>query len=507
MATVEDLYRQILGRPSDPGGLAYYQDLFGPTIEPEEVNTFLANIAPGAETITQEQARQAATPFISSLQSPVQTINLPVSTPAIDYGPATVELPTNQPSTPTVNFPPPPAASTPTLSTTTESVIIGYDDSGPIYGQATPKESGKSFDDAIKDLYWDVLGREPDAEGLAAYKKAFGSKINPTEEEIFYKNAFPELQSRNDPLYKLYAENLQRGPSLEEYRSARREFGGDVSAQEEQQFFEQNVVPQLRQRQDPIFQLYQNELGRTPDVGGYRYYQDQFGQPTVITDAMRKQFLEGGGYGGSREIPDQMGSAFRELMGRDPTDQEKQELSARVGTLNQDQLGQYLANKNLASRSRYGANPLADYVAKNLPSNLTPFTRTQGYVPLTRPNVSASMNLAGQQYYQTPTASGVNYIGAPVNIAPITQGFQPVGQPSVPSYYQPMGYPQPFQPMGGKGMAFGGFGRSASSPYSTDNFDVGANQQAPRTQSFASLTGKGGTPGTGYPRPITGKGG
>ena len=55
MATVEDLYRQILGRPSDPGGLAYYQDLFGPTIEPEEVNTFLANIAPGAETITQEQ--------------------------------------------------------------------------------------------------------------------------------------------------------------------------------------------------------------------------------------------------------------------------------------------------------------------------------------------------------------------------------------------------------------------------------------------------------------------
>jgi hypothetical protein len=37
-------------------------------------------------------------------------------------------------------------------------------------------------------------------------------------------------------------------------------------------------------------------------------------------------------------------------------------------------------------------------------------------------------------------------MGAPTNIRPITQGFQPVGQPSVPSYY-----PQSFQPMGGKG--------------------------------------------------------
>jgi hypothetical protein len=75
------------------------------------------------------------------------------------------------------------------------SRIIGYDSDGnPIYGAEfddtgtalpfanilTPKkETGKSFDDAIKDLYWDVLGREPDAAGLEAYKKAFGAADQP----------------------------------------------------------------------------------------------------------------------------------------------------------------------------------------------------------------------------------------------------------------------------------------------------------------------------------------
>jgi hypothetical protein len=64
---------------------------------------------------------------------------------------------------------------------------VGYDETGPIYGDVPVKESGKRFDDAIKDLYWDVLGREPDAAGLAAYKQAFGSQISPQEEQEFYR--------------------------------------------------------------------------------------------------------------------------------------------------------------------------------------------------------------------------------------------------------------------------------------------------------------------------------
>jgi hypothetical protein len=41
---------------------------------------------------------------------------------------------------------------------------------------ATKKETGKSFNDAIKDLFWDVLGREPRPEELSAYKKRFWCK-------------------------------------------------------------------------------------------------------------------------------------------------------------------------------------------------------------------------------------------------------------------------------------------------------------------------------------------
>jgi hypothetical protein len=148
--------------------------------------------------------------------------------------------------------------------------FTGLDEEGnPIYGKAPKKETGKSFNDAIKDLYWDVLGREPDAAGLEAYKKAFGAEISPEEEQEFYRTAKEELRNRGegagDPLYKLYAQNLGRAPTLEEYRKSREQFGGDVSGEEEQQFFEQEVVPDLRRRQDPIFQLYQEELGRTPD--------------------------------------------------------------------------------------------------------------------------------------------------------------------------------------------------------------------------------------------------
>jgi hypothetical protein len=56
------------------------------------------------------------------------------------------------------------------------------------------------------------------------------------------------------------------------------------------QIFQKETLPGLRQRQDPLFQLYRNELGRDPDAAGYRYYQEQFGQPAYITDQMRKEF-------------------------------------------------------------------------------------------------------------------------------------------------------------------------------------------------------------------------
>jgi hypothetical protein len=56
--------------------------------------------------------------------------------------------------------------------------FTGLDEEGnPIYGKAPKPEAGKSFNDAIKDLFWDVLGREPRPEELSAYKRDLVQKL------------------------------------------------------------------------------------------------------------------------------------------------------------------------------------------------------------------------------------------------------------------------------------------------------------------------------------------
>lgn len=73
MATIEQLYQQVLGRSADPGGLAYYQGLFGPTIEPEEVNAFLRGAVASGEVSDINRLQPAAQSFISSLNAPPTT--------------------------------------------------------------------------------------------------------------------------------------------------------------------------------------------------------------------------------------------------------------------------------------------------------------------------------------------------------------------------------------------------------------------------------------------------
>ena len=42
LGDVSSLYSNLLGREADPGGLSFYQEAFGPTIEPEEIDRFLS---------------------------------------------------------------------------------------------------------------------------------------------------------------------------------------------------------------------------------------------------------------------------------------------------------------------------------------------------------------------------------------------------------------------------------------------------------------------------------
>jgi hypothetical protein len=82
--TIEQLYTNILGRPSDKGGATYWQERFGDTLDPDEINTFTqaANVeianrpsnATGA-TAGQTIAPQAApAPISAGVQSLYQDI-------------------------------------------------------------------------------------------------------------------------------------------------------------------------------------------------------------------------------------------------------------------------------------------------------------------------------------------------------------------------------------------------------------------------------------------------
>jgi hypothetical protein len=118
--------------------------------------------------------------------------------------------------------------------------FTGLDEEGnPIYGKAPKPEAGKSFNDAIKDLFWDVLGREPRPEELSAYSRDFGAKIDPSEEKIFFERSQQEIQGRDDPILNLYKETTGREPTFDEYRETRKELGGDVSAEEKTGFMDQ----------------------------------------------------------------------------------------------------------------------------------------------------------------------------------------------------------------------------------------------------------------------------
>jgi hypothetical protein len=82
--TVEDLYTNILGRPSDAGGAEYWQNRFGDTLDPDEINTFtqaanveIANRPSNATGTTAGQtiAPQAApAPISAGVQSLYQDI-------------------------------------------------------------------------------------------------------------------------------------------------------------------------------------------------------------------------------------------------------------------------------------------------------------------------------------------------------------------------------------------------------------------------------------------------
>jgi len=107
----------------------------------------------------------------------------------------------------------------------------------------------------IADLYQQILGRAPDAGGLAYWQQQFGETVDPTEAATFLGAAQAELANRTPTEQQALAPNLVNEQTA-------------------------TISSPTTQTSTPtsVSDLYQQVLGRAPDTGGLAYWQKQFGE-------------------------------------------------------------------------------------------------------------------------------------------------------------------------------------------------------------------------------------
>jgi len=150
MATVTEIYRQVLGRDPDPAGLANWTAAFGSTVDPTELAQFQLAAQP-------ELAVTGFTPATASSQGAAFTGF--ERTPAMPSGPASPEMPVVLNQTPTV-----------------------------------------------EQLYNMYLARDPSSAEVANWTAAFGSTVDPNEVRQFEAAAQPELAFKSERERKAIAD-------------------------------------------------------------------------------------------------------------------------------------------------------------------------------------------------------------------------------------------------------------------------------------------------------------
>jgi len=159
---VKQLYRDVLGREADPGGLQYFVDRFGVTVEPNEAAIFAAMAQ--AEIVARDAflAQQAAAAIEAANKQAI----------ADAYAAAQ-------------------AASAAAAQAQTVAAA---------QAAAAMRERALT---AVRALYLQVLGREGDTIGTAYFADRFGDVIDPDELQIFRDMAQPEIDARNKYLAEM----------------------------------------------------------------------------------------------------------------------------------------------------------------------------------------------------------------------------------------------------------------------------------------------------------------
>lgn len=170
MATINDAVREMYltqtGRAADPGGLEYFANRFGTSIEPDELAIFRQM---AADEVAGQEARQAAATTAAGTGMSVADAYQQV----LGRAPSAAEI-----AYWTSQF----GSSVDPTELSTFSVA------------AQPERAAvPTTNDAIRQMYLSVLGREPDASGLQYFSDRFGADVDASELGIFRGMSTQEL--------------------------------------------------------------------------------------------------------------------------------------------------------------------------------------------------------------------------------------------------------------------------------------------------------------------------
>jgi hypothetical protein len=168
--TVEQLYQQYAGRAADPGGLAYFSQLFGPTIEPDEVARFQTAIGEARA----QGSEPAPAPVYTPPPAPAAPTNLTVNDLYTQYAgrpadPSGVDY-FSQLFGPTIE---------PDEITRFQTAIAEARAQGSEPSAAAPTNL------SVNDLYTQYAGRAADPGGVDYFSQLFGSEIDTNEASRF----------------------------------------------------------------------------------------------------------------------------------------------------------------------------------------------------------------------------------------------------------------------------------------------------------------------------------
>ena len=192
---VRDMYQQVLGRAPDASGLQYFADRFGTSIDPTELGIFQSM---AAEEVAANAARDAGT-GTGGMADIAVTVYGPDGT---FYG-----SPAAARAAGVTNYTMQPPA---TAATTTTGM-------------------------SIADAYQRVLGRAPSASEVTYWQSQFGSDVDPTELSTFSVAAQPEraaAPTTNNAIRQMYLSVLGREPDASGLQYFADRFGTDVDANE-----------------------------------------------------------------------------------------------------------------------------------------------------------------------------------------------------------------------------------------------------------------------------------